>query len=235
MGFAASQARFLSLTARLSDVEYEAQQISQERVALTNQMALYADAYEEATSNEYLTANVCDPTTLQSTKVALSYDVITNAVYEGGLGMQLVTSSGLIVVPSEEEMLEQIAASENTDSPLTISDFYVYEDVVDTSVLQRNLEEGNFYFAAGKDEETGEWNMKSIASLNSVTSAYDTTDDAAAKAVYDARMTKAESTDAMLEMRLDQLETEQNAITTEMDSVQKVVDDNVKSSFKTFG
>ena len=40
MGFAASQARFLQLTARLSDNEYEAQQISQERVALLNQMAL---------------------------------------------------------------------------------------------------------------------------------------------------------------------------------------------------
>ena len=48
-------------------------------------------------------------------------------------------------------------------------------------------------------------------------------------------MRTAEARDAMLEMRLDQLDTEHNAISTEMDSVQKVVDDNVEGSFKTFG
>ena len=232
MGFAASQARFLSLTARLSDNEYEAQQISQERVALTNQMELYADAYEEATTNQYLTATVFDSDTGASTTVALSYDVITSSVLDGGLGMTLVTSSGLIVVSSEEERDEQIEASNGT---LTLSDFYVYEDVTDTSVLQRNLEEGNFYFATEKDELTGEWDMKGYASLSNVTLAYDTSDDDAAKAVYDTRMAKAEKTDAMLEMRLDQIDTEHTAISTEMDSVQKVVEDNIESSFKTFG
>ncbi len=232
MGFAASQARFLSLTARLSDNEYEAGQISQERVSLTNQMALFADVYEAATSNQYLTANVFDMAANQNVTVALSYDVITKNTLDGGLGMNLVTSSGLIVVPSEEERNAQIEAS---NGKLTLSDFYIYEDVNDTSILQRNLEEGNFYFAAGKDELTGEWNTKSIEALNNVTHAYDKTDDDAAKAKYDKQMRTAESRDAMLEMRLDQLDTEHNAISTEMDSVQKVVDDNVEGSFKTFG
>ena len=232
MGFAASQARFLSLTARLSDNEYEAQQISQERVSLTNQMALFADAYEEATSNQYLTANVFDMASNQNMTVALSYDVITKGTLDGGLGMNLVTSSGLIVVPSEEERNAQIEASHGE---LTLADFYVFEEVNDTSILQKNLEEGNFYFAAGKDEITGEWNTKSIEALNSVTHAYDKTDDDAAKAKYDKQMKTAEARDAMLEMRLDQLDTEHRAISTEMDSVQKVVDDNVENSFKTFG
>ncbi len=43
MGMAASQARFLSLTARKSNVEYEGQQINQERTALANESSnLYA-------------------------------------------------------------------------------------------------------------------------------------------------------------------------------------------------
>ena len=43
MGMAASQARFLALTARKSNVEYEGQQINQERTALANESAnLYA-------------------------------------------------------------------------------------------------------------------------------------------------------------------------------------------------
>lgn len=232
MGFAASQARFLSLTARLSDNEYEAQQISQERVALTNQMALYADDYEKATSNQVAVANVFQNNGATQATLTLSYDVITNDMLNGGLGMKLITSSGLMVVPSEEEMTKQIEASGGN---LTTADFYVFEYVNDTSILQKNLEEGNFYISAGKSEQTGEWDKKSIEALNGVTTIYDTSDDAAAKAIYDKRMRTAEAKDAMLEMRLDQIETSHNAIETEMESVQKIVDDNVENSFQTFG
>lgn len=41
MGMAASQARFLGLTARLNNVEFEAQQIHQQRTALSNKSASY--------------------------------------------------------------------------------------------------------------------------------------------------------------------------------------------------
>lgn len=53
MGLAASQARFLGLTARKSNVEYQGQQINQQRVALSNEvMGLY---------NEYNNLNVPTP------------------------------------------------------------------------------------------------------------------------------------------------------------------------------
>ena len=39
MGMAASQARYLGLTARKTNVEYEGQQINQARTALSNQSA----------------------------------------------------------------------------------------------------------------------------------------------------------------------------------------------------
>ena len=41
MGMAASQARFLGLTARKSNVEYEGQQVNQQRTTLSNQSANY--------------------------------------------------------------------------------------------------------------------------------------------------------------------------------------------------
>ncbi len=41
MGMAASQARFLGLTARKTNIEYEGQQINQQRTALGNQTANY--------------------------------------------------------------------------------------------------------------------------------------------------------------------------------------------------
>ena len=41
MGMAASQARFLGLTARKTNVEFEGQQINQQRTTLSNQSANY--------------------------------------------------------------------------------------------------------------------------------------------------------------------------------------------------
>ena len=41
MGMSASQARFLSLTARKTNVEYEGQQINQQRTTLSNESSSY--------------------------------------------------------------------------------------------------------------------------------------------------------------------------------------------------
>ena len=41
MGMSASQARFLTLTARKTNVEYEGQQINQQRTTLSNESANY--------------------------------------------------------------------------------------------------------------------------------------------------------------------------------------------------
>lgn len=61
------------------------------------------------------------------------------------------------------------------------------------------------------------------------------------KAVYDqeinsinAKIEIIQGQDKDLELRLKQLDTEQNAIQTEMDSVKKVISKNVDTSFKTF-
>lgn len=60
-------------------------------------------------------------------------------------------------------------------------------------------------------------------------------------AVYDkmvqdinAKTSLIQQEDLQLELRLKQLDTEQSALSTEMEAVKKVVDDNVESSFKTF-
>lgn len=62
------------------------------------------------------------------------------------------------------------------------------------------------------------------------------------KAVYDktiqeinAKIEIIQCEDKDLELRLKQLDTEQDAISNELDAVQKVIEKNVESSFKTFG
>ncbi|MDT3388751.1 MAG: hypothetical protein LIR46_13480 [Bacteroidota bacterium] len=62
------------------------------------------------------------------------------------------------------------------------------------------------------------------------------------KAKYDqaiqetnAKIEIIQAEDKNLELRLKQLDTEQDAISTEMDAVQKIIEKNVESTFKTFG
>jgi len=239
MGFAASQARFLSLTARLSDNEYEAQQISQERLALASSMEIFTNEYEAATSNEIFLAHVLDGSG-EATKVPLTYDVITKDIMDGGLGMKLVTSSGLVVVPSLEKAKEMGLAD---------GEFFLLEDIKDPDVLKTNIEEGNMFFATEKDTYNREedeslgistvnkdkWDMKSPEALNCVSKDYDKSDDAAATALYEKRMKKYEKEDAALEMRLETLEMDHKAISTEMESLEKIIEDDAKQGFGTFG
>ena len=67
MGMAASQARYLALTARKTNVEYEGQQINQERTALANQSA---DAFNQYLALEVPTA----PSTQDYTTVQYTYE-----------------------------------------------------------------------------------------------------------------------------------------------------------------
>lgn len=72
MGMAASQARYLGLTARKTNVEYEGQQVNQARTALANQSANLF--------NQLLTLEVpTPPSTTAFTKVQYSYQDGTNA------------------------------------------------------------------------------------------------------------------------------------------------------------
>lgn len=77
MGMAASQARYLGLTARKTNVEYEGQQVNQARTALANQSA---NTFNELLALEVPTApSTQDYTTLQYSYTEGTYDeTITN-------------------------------------------------------------------------------------------------------------------------------------------------------------
>ncbi|MBO6180329.1 hypothetical protein J6O86_01415, partial [bacterium] len=66
MGMSASQARFLSLTARKTNVEYEGQQINQQRTTLSNESSNY---YSQLTSM----AVPVPPSTSDYTKITYTF------------------------------------------------------------------------------------------------------------------------------------------------------------------
>ena len=74
------------------------------------------------------------------------------------------------------------------------------------------------------------------AAYNDAMNAYLNKKAAYEKAIADinAKTSIIQKEDRTLELRLKQLDTEQNALATEMDAVKKVIKDNVEKTFKTF-
>lgn len=59
--------------------------------------------------------------------------------------------------------------------------------------------------------------------------------DSAAAVQIQTRINAMQSLDKSLELQLRRVDTQQQAVQTEIDAVQKVIDKNIDMSFKTFG
>ena len=102
MGLSASQARYLQLTARRNDNEYEAQQINNSRSAIADKMEAISLKYTQGINNRellFVTPVGDGSTAVNSTK--LTYNTIT-AEYPEGLGYQLIDKYGTEVRPNEK-------------------------------------------------------------------------------------------------------------------------------------
>lgn len=321
MGMAASQARYLGLTARKTNTEYEGQQVNQQRTALANQsaglfsqlMALNvptAPSSGDFTTVEYnYTDGFNSETILTRTPLAgdpdYNYTVShyhTESVYQA---VQQVRNNPEVeyVDPSywvgnlrtyaydadtDQAAVAQIATDYNTSNLAnayngvgghTAAEIFRYQSGGQTYyVCQQDLEASidsgtapqtslNLYYAADINEraltserayiETDETGRLSSITLESMpdtqfeletTSAtdQDAYNDAMNQYTYDtnvyqkavqdinARTSIIQQQDRELELRLKQLDTEQEALQTEMESVKKVIDKNIESTFKTF-
>ena len=324
MGMSASQARFLQLTARKSNVEYQAQRINFERLQLAEKQAAVSQKYNDAISNTKLTFSFNTGEGVNTVDITYTnYKNYMNQQLEGLQTTQqkmfLVSSSGdKIIVSNEDEMktiiennktqysgtkeeilaakekctkleaegkpispklkalasielpeeekveetealedeeiieeeteeaeeTEEETAEEEAKKRYSIvvdnfapSDFIIVPDLDDADNFQKALSEGIYFFATfgiHNDEENPRFQTSQLDSMTSVSKEYDKTDDAVAQSEYDAAMSQIQSKDKKLELALNQLNTERDAITTEMESVEKVLQDNIESSFKVF-
>ena len=350
MGMAASQARFLGLTARKSNNEYQVQQINQQRLSLADQQAEIVKNYNDKLSNRMFLFN----DGLDETKdKQLTYWNIVNSIDHAetpGIGLRIVDKNGNAVVPNYRGIPEG-----DTEIQAVIDKYNVTEDANDNTKLYSNIidgtwtmrakridDEGSEYWfeipyeeasfitkmrAENPDDETdteywrlyntlvdkindqyqelsfsnlttmkdleiklydsedkivvpelpeadyetvfgkycvdpycidpkyleekfrnGEWfiqqpdtnssngwsNNIPWSSCSYIEDVYDTSDDAAAEAEYEYLIAKVQKEDKMLEMQLKQLETEHNALQTEMDAVSQVLNKNIETTFKTF-
>ncbi len=230
MGMSASQARYLQLTARKSDLEYKAQQICQARMMLSNSTESLAQQYNKSITNHRLFYVPDSETYTGNTQYdLLSYYAITLGFEEGGMGCRVVDALGNVVRP---------VSPETYDEGLSQSDYLIDPDITNSEYLEECLREGVYFLSQpvtknGSTEVT--WEMASWQSCTNIRDTLYTSDDAEATTVYESKLAEVQHKDKLLEMDLKKIETEQKAVQSEMEAVKKVVEKATEVFKDTFG
>lgn len=129
MGMAASQARLLCLTARIHDVEYQAQAIQGAKVQLATQSDQVYQDYLAAMDAATLTINAMDMNTGASSVIAANFNNLCsrNRVMPAALGPDksyaILNKDGLLVVEDEIEEGYDEFISSNLDDPYQFAMF----------------------------------------------------------------------------------------------------------------
>ena len=107
MGMSASQSRFLMLTAQKSNNEYQAQNITFERMMLAENVERWTEEYNNDMQNQTLLFGQANNGSVNFNS-RLRYDDIVRDTEEGGMSMSLISAtSNRIVVPAIPDPLPE--------------------------------------------------------------------------------------------------------------------------------
>ena len=112
--------------------------------------------------------------------------------------------------------------------------FLYDENCTDPDYLQQMLTSGEWLLQQVSTENESGWEDTVWQGSTSISEVYDTSDDAAAEAEYEAALADIQKKDKILELRLEQVQTQQSSVETEIDSIKEVISKNIENSFKTF-
>jgi len=214
MGLASSQARMLLLVGRKSDLEYRGQMINQRRMNIAWQTERVAKEYTDKMSNmklEVKSVNADGITTNQVIKSSFLHASNMAAVYIEK------NADG-----TYKEVLPTAAEGSSFDNSARIKALY---DAGLIKFVEYSLSGGTPVYG-------NEVNVTTSPKFNYT---YDTSDDATASAKYEFESARLQTQDKQLEIELKNVDTQHNAVQTEIDAVKKVIEKNIESSFKTFG
>ena len=225
MGISSNQARFLILTGRKCDIEYRMQNICQRRLAIANETQRASQMYNDAMSNRKLFINEMSAGS-QFGGLTQGDDLSTVAE----LTATSLNENGYWIVDTDEPENYQLFQNINggTDDNEAHLEEYLrsgrYKLVREADVYTQNPT--NF---DGKNYEFVDWRNVPI-----ISDALDTSDDAEAQTNYDRTIRDLNEQDKILEMEMQKLDTEYTAVNAERDSLTKILDTNVRGSFKYF-
>ena len=216
MGMSASQARLLSITARINDIEYKSQSISNTKIRLADESEAAATNYTKALNKTKLVYRSYDKTTGNAVQTPLNSTNLAS----------LASQFKLIDVATKQPV--SLYDAKNNPNGMKFSESQLYE----------MIESGQFMLQVPNTDETTKaekpWVDTSVSGNNQLTIESDTTELAKAEAEYNAITAKINKKEKLLDNDLKALDTEHNALKTEFDSVKSLIGDNVEKSFNLF-
>ncbi len=177
----------------------------------------------------------------------LSFDNKGNLVYEGQ-GLYSFEMNGKTYFTTERDFYNSLNTPYDPEKPIEVQNKLAYYNA---SYIQTKIEEtnhalletdGNGRFTSVKFDDDSVVYSLNVETVTNEEAYQDAMNEYLyKKEVYEktiadinAQTSIIQQEDRTLELRLKQLDTEQNALSTEMDAVKKVIKDNVESTFKTF-
>ena len=298
MGMAASQARLLTITARIHDVEYQAQSIQNAKMQLARLSDAAMQEYLAILDGQQMTVSTMGNGYTVQNIVATFNNLVGSNHLVGSSGQQYAVrnENGALVVPddiykayakhggkeycnSPEEFAATMLAGGASATDEEIDDYmdsgkvqqselYQYYcsmyqliqyakgkcvSIADYDGFGNGDAANNSEFLDGKirsggwtieiitnNEKTGEIKLagtsvnSDTALASTPTKEIDQKELAKAEAKYEHTLKQIDAKDKRYDMELSKLETERNALTTQYDSVKKVIEDNVERTFGIF-
>lgn len=244
MGLSASQARLLNLTARMHDIEYKAQNLEAQKLQMANESQQVYSEYETALNKTKIQqkgisesgATIFKNITAQTLKNDGGYSFeVAVGTSKGKVYQDMATA---VTELKNSGSISQDGTFTGTNEQVTnfINEGYiVLVKVVDKDNKRvENFTDGDLLEDIQKAEATSgtyEINVATDTGLQEVT---DEVDLKKAEAKYESDMRKINNKDAKFDTDLAALESERNAIKTEMETLKSVAKDNVDRTYKLF-
>lgn len=212
MGLAASQTRFLTLTARQHDIEYQAQQISNSRLQLSTQLEKIATDYTNSIADRNLFTSNIPPSQYQQ--------VNSSNLASAGFQVFVVGQNVLFddYIPAAGEIKKSLEDGIRDGTYVLLKQANPFSQSIMTNPASLT---GNY--------EAVDWRQ--------VSQIYDdlfTANDAKAEDEYDRQIAQVQQKDKKLTLQMQRIETEHKAIESEMEAVKKVIQQSTEGAFKTF-
>ena len=231
MGMSASQARLLSITARINDLEYKSQSIANVKVRLADESEQLAQNYTQKLNRQKLTF----VTYADENNKGMAYKVDLTLDNLEKYGFRLVGMDGKAIdatqypklssadmyamIESGEFRLEQFTEVKEIPADVPTANRVTWETTDDNG---DKITHYAYYRGITASEN---YNMNTE---------YDSTLVAQAEAEYNAANMKISKKEKQLDNELKKLDTEHNALQTEADSVKNLIGKNVEKTFNLF-
>ncbi|MCR5266212.1 MAG: hypothetical protein K6E29_06420 [Cyanobacteria bacterium RUI128] len=218
MGLSSSQARLLTLTARMHQIEYKAAKLEAMKLQMANESRRVYDEYLEA----------LDKTKVQVKKL----NSVGAATYEDISSYATLTSAGYKLYQIGED--GELTAVDSGTGSFSIAGQTVNISTFNTEVLTNLLNSGWFILKKIDVASGADLYETSVAVDTGLQEVSDETLLRKAEAKYEADMRKIDMKDRKYDQDLAAIETERNAIKSEMETLKTVAKDNVERTFKLF-